>query len=706
MSTTQASVITLAAALFTAACGDSSDPEPAGRGGPLIVPGLALSAPVTAPAGGGNSDATVIFVSVAPGTLARAASARISTHGVSVSTVAALDGGFDPVMVFGEDGDQVEVAVTDSSGETATVVGTAKQGAPPRVVRTSPTPSKLDVPLNAIIRLVFSAPMEPASVQEGVHLLTGGHVVGTTLAMVDGQGLVFELRPTAALVPGALYEIVIGTEVKDVNGTSLASATTARFTTATSSTGTIRLMTRTVGDSVDADGYVAKVTRSGSSAPVSHPIGANDTIVIAAWVAGPSTISLDSISGNCVIEGDSARTLEVPPGGMIDVVFDLRCGKGARLTIATVTSGADLDPDGYVLYLARLPGSLIATIPMPSNGTVQLPDTLLGQFTLGLSGTSPNCGVVADPLGVQFSMGAADVTISLAVSCLPVRQLAAVAGDGQDAEIYLINSNGIGSTRLTSNATVDDDPAWSPDGSRIAFSSGRDGNREIYLMNADGSNSVRLTNSPGADSRPAWSPNGNQIAFVSDRDGNAEIYRMTADGTHSVRLTEAAGDDLDPAWSPDGSQIAFTSARTGSAHIYLMNADGTGQVQISRPEACCRLSQELEPAWSPDGTRIVFVGQGINGAGMELRLLNQMAPDGSNRAGFTLDEDLVGSADPAWSPDGRQVVAGLQCPITSMGPCAVGLLVYRASDGLMSGRIYMTTSDGIGFHVRDAAWRP
>ena len=86
-------------------------------------------------------------------------------------------------------------------------------------------------------------------------------------------------------------------------------------------------------------------------------------------------------------------------------------------------------------------------------------------------------------------------------------------------------------------------PAWSPDGSRIAWSSERDGNREIYVMDADGSNPTNLTGDPGYDSSPAWSPDGQRILFNSRRDGNLEIYVMDADGSNQVRLTRNATSD-------------------------------------------------------------------------------------------------------------------------------------------------------------------
>ena len=84
----------------------------------------------------------------------------------------------------------------------------------------------------------------------------------------------------------------------------------------------------------------------------------------------------------------------------------------------------------------------------------------------------------------------------------------------------------------------DRDPSWSPDGSRIAFTSYRDGNWDIYVMDADGSNQQRLTDNPAVDRMPSWSADGSRIAFVSGRDGNWDIYVMDADGSNQQRLTD------------------------------------------------------------------------------------------------------------------------------------------------------------------------
>jgi TolB protein len=140
-----------------------------------------------------------------------------------------------------------------------------------------------------------------------------------------------------------------------------------------------------------------------------------------------------------------------------------------------------------------------------------------------------------------------------------------------NTDIYLINSNGTGTIRLTWEAGADINQSCMVAGrpqNRIA--SDRDGNREMNVMNADGTEPARLTNQVARDYRPAYSPDGKPIAFVSERDGNAEIYVMDVDGTNVSRFTTNPGQDMDPAWSPDGSRIAFR----GNGSLYVMNASG------------------------------------------------------------------------------------------------------------------------------------
>jgi len=113
-------------------------------------------------------------------------------------------------------------------------------------------------------------------------------------------------------------------------------------------------------------------------------------------------------------------------------------------------------------------------------------------------------------------------------------------------------------------------------------------------MDSDGSHPRRLTTNPVHDGFPAWSPDGTQIAFLSRRDGNYEIYTMNADGTDQRRVTDNPAEDSDPAWSPDGEWLAFVSQRDGADEIYIMQADGSSPRPLTGNGA-----QNWSPTWQP-----------------------------------------------------------------------------------------------------------
>jgi Tol biopolymer transport system component len=161
---------------------------------------------------------------------------------------------------------------------------------------------------------------------------------------------------------------------------------------------------------------------------------------------------------------------------------------------------------------------------------------------------------------------------------------------------YLVSTDGSGLRRLPYITLT---PVWSPDGRRIAFARtrGRTGSgpccdaspADIYVMNADGSGTRKLTHNAGYNAEPAWSPDGRKIAFRSTRDGNREIYVMNANGSNQRNLTRNPAKDSRPSWSPDGRRIAFVSNRDGRLEAHVMNADGSGQRSLTRQERLGRL---------------------------------------------------------------------------------------------------------------------
>lgn len=206
-------------------------------------------------------------------------------------------------------------------------------------------------------------------------------------------------------------------------------------------------------------------------------------------------------------------------------------------------------------------------------------------------------------------------------------------------DLFVMNANGRGRTRLTSTPVPERDPSWSPDGTGLVYAA-RTAPGEpfrIFVARADGSGREQLTSQKaGSDTAPVWSPDGTRIAFVSDRDGRfPELYLMNADGTGVKRLTTNALIDANPSWSPDGTRVVFERCcENGTSDLFTIDVTTRAEVGVTASAS----SQEFDPSWSPDGIRIAYVafevGQSnidiwvVNADGSSpLRLTQQVGPD-------------------------------------------------------------------------------
>ncbi len=264
--------------------------------------------------------------------------------------------------------------------------------------------------------------------------------------------------------------------------------------------------------------------------------------------------------------------------------------------------------------------------------------------------------------------------------------------DGVSA-IFAMNPDGSGRQELTTaQPSFQGQPAYSPDGSRIAYVCG---NFELCVMNSDGSGQGRLTTSQWPDKwayvdHPTWSPDGSQIAFASNADGKFHVYVINADGSGLHRLPGTSWNDDDPAWSPDGTTIAFDRYRSwsgGRSAIYLMNADGTQPRRFTSP-----VFYITNPSWSPDGRKIASFGN--SRAFYDYDYYRVFRTSVSTRRTRQLTDDACEEAHPAYAPDDSTLVLERSCGARS------GIALRRAA-----GQMDQITAPGHGFDG-NPAWRP
>lgn len=249
-------------------------------------------------------------------------------------------------------------------------------------------------------------------------------------------------------------------------------------------------------------------------------------------------------------------------------------------------------------------------------------------------------------------------------------------------DIYIMNTNGVGVRRLTTNLVRKNntglpwppDLTWAPDGHFLAYTSNRDGNLKTYIMDTKTREHRRLTDHHESELYPAWSPDGKWIAYVAGDAGRSHIYKTDVNGAHPIELTDP-GYYGRPAWSPDGKQIAFVSLshdKVGMRNgLYVMNANGKRLRRVADRNRGLFTSR---CAWSPDGKQIAFSLYVLQAGRYHLCVIDV---DGENFRQLTQGDPIVKPLkgekqkpvnvplprlplpeiySPAWSPDGKRIV--------------------------------------------------
>ncbi len=350
---------------------------------------------------------------------------------------------------------------------------------------------------------------------------------------------------------------------------------------------------------------------------------------------------------------DNAGRLPTTPS---DVNYPDWRGLGAEaLVIGTVSTGADGRLTARFRLLdavkqGELLGQEVSTSGAQIRALAHRISDLIYEKLTGDKGVFSTRIAYVNRLGKKFSLVIAD-------------------SDGYNEQIILAQNEPILS------------PAWSPDGSRLAYVSFETGRAAVFVQSLYTNQRMAVANFRGSNSAPAWSPDGKQLAVVLTKDGNSQIYLIRPDGSDVRRLSANKSIDTEPNFSPDGQSLLFTSDQGGSAQIYRMSIAGGSAQRMTFGEG-----NNFSPRYSPDGKSFVFTHR----AGGKFHITIQDFQTGQMQL---LTEGGL-EKRPSFAPNGKLVLFASEVR-------GRGILATVSSDGRVKQHMFTQSGD-----AREPIWGP
>ena len=512
--------ILLAGAAALTGCSDGPT-EPT----PRVLATLVVSDPSAAVASAPPSErmsltttSDMVFVSLPPGTILDGMAAVIRNLRTGLATNRPFsDGGFDPVPIAAAVGDQIEIRITRAGGLEESFRYTVPVRRPPRIVRTIPPRGKGDVPVNSVVTIVFSEPVDEGTLTStSVRLFQGTTVVPGQLEFAGSDRLSVSFEPAASLMPNTSYRIEVGA-VRDADGDVLEQPSSIEFTT--------------------GEGPLAGQVAYIGSAPggwALHVMSAPGTL--GSRIAGVG--SAFCCSGKPAWSPDGSRIAFVHDEWEVTAP-EIRIVNVDGSALTTLTDGVTpaWSPAGDRIAFSGLVGAdfVLFTVNVDGSNRVQL--------------TSVDAEFTGYDMWPSWSPDGSEIAFSRH------RQKA----DPNDGEVraewsglFVVRADGSGLRRLPVSGTPWE-PTWSPDGRRIAFAAGG----AISLVDVDGTNPNTLGRPANAeDQSPSWSPEGDRILFRrtlwsevnGQQIGSGNIWVMNVNGSNQRQLTSSHL--YLPSWSP------------------------------------------------------------------------------------------------------------------------------------------------------------